>query len=358
MRLVILLCLIAAPQLVAVAEDDAEVRKNLVGVWKGRVQDGATGHEITFATDSISGVKDGTRDLGKGSFKLDLTTKPWTMDAVEIKKGGKKGRNWPGIFVLKEDSLKWCVGVKGRPAKFATGDGNFCLVLKRQKGSATSTSPTKPMLPAKTGNYTVAELVEAAPGALSVKVGKTLSKSGLRITGPNGKLLGDIWLRVNVPISQSSGQADRKYPLESGTLVGAMRISKNDAGDFRDLKIAPGVYTLRYALQPTDDAHEYTKRFRDFVVLLSALDDTDPARISDEDDLSKRGIDTTGEPHPAILYLKAPQKGRKNLPVMVRSPGTDGNTDLHVLVAKTTAKGNSSIRGIQIELVAVGYAKE
>ena len=358
MRLVISLCLITAPQLVAAAEDDTQVRKNLVGVWTGRVQDGATGHEITFTADSISGVKDGTRDLGKGSFTLDLTTNPWTMDAVEIKKDGKEGRTWLGILDLEEDSLKWCVGARERPAVFTTGDGAFCLVLNRQEGSARSTPPTMPTPPGETGNYTVAELAEAAPGALSAEVGKTLGKSGLRIRGSNGQVLCDIWLRVNVPLSQSRGRTDRKYPLESGTLLGAMRISENDVGDFRDLKIAPGVYTLRYGLQPTDDAHEYTKQFRDFVVLLSASDDTDPARIGDEEDLSKRGIDTTGETHPAILYLKAPQEGRRNLPAMVRGPATDGATDLHVLVARTTAQGNSRIREIQIELVIVGYAKE
>lgn len=356
MRLAILVCLIAAPQLVAAAEDDAEVRKNLVGVWTGRVQDGATGHEITFTGDSISGVKDGTRDLGKGSFTLDLTTNPWTMDAVEIKKDGKEGRTWLGILALEEDSLKWCVGSRARPAEFTTGDGAFCLVLNRQEGSATA--PTMPTPPGKTGNYKVAELAEAAPGALSAKVGKTLGKSGLRITGSNGKVLCDIWLRVNVPVSPSSGRTDRKYPLESGTLLGAVRISEDDTGDFRDLKIAPGVYTLRYGLQPADDAHEYTKQFRDFVVLLSASGDTDPARIGSEEDLSKRGLDTTGETHPAILYLKAPQEGRRNLPAMVRIPGTDGATDLHVLVAKTTAQGHSSVREIQIELVTAGYAKE
>jgi uncharacterized protein (TIGR03067 family) len=150
MRLFLLLCLVAVPQLVAAAEDDAQVREKLVGVWKGQVQDGATGHQLTFTTDSISGLKDGTRDLGKGSFKLDLTTKPWTMDAVEIKKDGKKGRNWLGIVSLKKDSLKWCVGAKGRPTKFATGDGNFFLVLKRQKVSAGSTPPAKPRPSAKT----------------------------------------------------------------------------------------------------------------------------------------------------------------------------------------------------------------
>lgn len=362
MRFVILLCLIGAPQLLAAAEDDAEVREKLVGVWKGRVLDGHTGHELTFTTDSISGLKDGTRDLGKGSFKLDLTTKPWAMDAVEIKKDGNSGRTWLGIVSLERDSLKWCVGSKTRPAKFATGDGNFYLVLKRQKGSRTSASPAKPgkpTPPAQAGNCTVAELAEPAPEVLSAEVRETLRESGIRITGPSGMLLADIWLRGNLPVSETSGQADQEYPFESGALFGAMRISENNAGDFRKLAIASGVYTLRYGLQPADDAHEHTKQFRDFVVLLSASDDTNPDPISDAKDLSKRGIDTTGESHPAIMYLKAPQRRRQELPAMVRIPATGSNTDLHVLITRTLAEGESGGRKIQqIELVIAGYAKE
>lgn len=383
MRFVILVCLIVAPQLPAAAEDDAEVREKLVGVWKGRVLDGATGHELTFTSDSISGLKDGTRELGKGSFTLDLTTKPWTMDAVEIKEDGKTGRTWLGIVSLERNSLKWCVGAKARPAKFATGDGSFYLVLKRQKGSVRSESPAKPgqpTPPAQTGNCTVAELAEPAPEVFSAEVRKTLRESGLRITGPSGMLLADIWLRSNVPAfetskpesetsepesetnepaSETDEQTDQKYPFELGALFGAMRISEHNAGDFRKLAIAPGVYTLRYAPQPADDAHEHTKQFRDFVVLLSASDDTNPDSISDAKELSKRGIDTTGEPHPAIMYLKAPQRRRQDLPAMVRIPATGSNTDLHVLITRTLTEEKSGGRKIQqIELVIAGYAKE
>jgi uncharacterized protein (TIGR03067 family) len=462
MRFVILFCAIAAPHLAFAAEDDAAVRKNLAGVWKGQVQDGATGHQITFTTDTVSGLKDGARDLGKGMFKVDLKTKPWTMDAVEIKTGGRKGRNWFGIFSLEADALKWCVSTNKRPTEFATGDGNFCLVLKRTKAAGVDlggvwkgrvqdgatghqitfaggsvsglkdgardlgkgtykvnmkTKPwtmdamevksdgkkgrdwfgiltvkgdslkwcvnsnkrpttfatgggsfclvltrtkgaptTTPTAPAKATSYKVSKFAGSAPRGASAKIRRTLGPSGLLLRAGQGKAVGDVWLRADVPVL-SANQSDRKYPLESGTLLGIIRVADKSTGDFRDLKIAPGTYTMRYGLQPTDDVHEYSKQFRDFIVLLSAADDTDPARITDAEDLSKRGIDTTGESHPAILLLRAPQADDKNLPAIVRAAGNDGNTELQVLVAKTSAKGGSA-GTIQLEMVISGYAKE
>ena len=352
MRFVILLgllCAIGSPQLL-MASDDAAAKKNLVGVWKGRVQDGATGHQITFAGDTVSGLKDGERDLGKGAFQVNTNTQPWTLDAVEIKEG-EEGRTWLGILSVENDSLKWCVSSKQRPAEFTTGDGAFCLVLNRTTGASTAPTPA-----AKAGKLTVAKLTGSAPNGVSANVEQTLEKSGLRISGADGAVLGNVWLRVDVPLL-SAGKDDRKYPLESGTLLGVIQVSADSTGDFRDLKIAAGVYTMRYGLQPTDNIHEYSKQFRDFVVLLSAADDTDPARITDAEDLEQRGIEMTGESHPAILFLQAPQQGRQNLPAMVSSPGTDGHTDLQVLVAKTSATGEPG-QELQLELVTTGYAKE
>ena len=361
MRFVSFVCLIAVAQFVVAADDNAEARKKLVGTWKGGVEDGAQGHVLTITPDLVSCITikgDKESKIGGGTVKLDLSKKPWRMDATGTQ-GGQKGRSWFGIYSLEGDTLKYCVNSKQAPTEFNTGDGNFCLVLKRQdEKSKTSASPTKPARVAKSSKQTVAELQESAPAELSAKVLKTLGPSGLRI-GSGGKVVCDIWLRVDVPVlKESRKRTDRNYPIESGTLMGAIRFPKKDAGDFRDLKIAPGVYTMRYALQPKDDIHESTALFRDFSLLLSAADDTDPARISDEDDLSQRSIEAGGGFHPAMLYLKPPAEGRKKLPAMFQSPGTDANTNLEVLAAKTAAKGNSNIKEIQIELVTAGYAKE
>ncbi len=134
MRLLILAFVIATAQWAVAAEGDAEARKKLVGTWKGRVDEGATGHALAVTTSGITGTKDGKQDLGAGTFKLDLTTKPWRMDATRTK-GSQKGRTYLGIYSLEGDTLKWCVSMPGsdRPTELATKDGQFMLILKRQK---------------------------------------------------------------------------------------------------------------------------------------------------------------------------------------------------------------------------------
>ena len=334
-----------------------DTQKQLTGTWKGRVENGATGHEITFADGVVSGTKDGTRDLGKGAFKLDLTSEPYRLDATEIKADGAAGKPYFGIFTLEGDSLTWCVGTKEVPTKFETGNGQFKLVLQRQAGAATTPAATVKSTDAT--KYQVAELKEPAPEKLSANVRETLGTSGLRISAAGGDAVCDIWLRTGVPVlSASSDLGNRKYPLESGTLVGALRISKKSASDFRDFKLAAGVYTLRYALQPTDGAHEATGQFRDFLVLVSATDDADVARISDAEALGDLGIKASGESHPAILHLSPPKPGRETSPAIVYADGSGAHSGLAILVAKTSATGNEAVKELPLEIVVAGIAKE
>jgi len=134
MRFVTLIFVIAVAQFAVAADEDAEARKKLVGTWKGRVDEGATGHKLVITADLIKGTKDEKRDLGEGTFKLDLTKKPWRMDAAHSK-GRRKGQTYLGIYLLDGDTLKWCVSTPGneRPTEFATKGSQFMLVMKRQK---------------------------------------------------------------------------------------------------------------------------------------------------------------------------------------------------------------------------------
>ncbi len=136
MRLLILAWIVVLTQCAVAADRDAEAeaRKNLVGTWKGRVDEGATGHVLVFKTTSITGTKDGKQKLGTGTFKLDLSKKPRRMDATGTK-GPQKGRTFLGIYALEGDTLKWCVSVPGNdaPTDFATKDGQFLLLLEREK---------------------------------------------------------------------------------------------------------------------------------------------------------------------------------------------------------------------------------
>jgi uncharacterized protein (TIGR03067 family) len=133
MRLVSLaIVAILAPWAVA-AESDAEARKNLTGKWEGRVDEGATGHQLTINAERIVAKRDGKQDLGEGTFQLDLTTQPFRFDALRTK-GPQKGKKYLGIYRLEGDTLKWCVSTPGndRPTEFATKDNHFLLILKRQ----------------------------------------------------------------------------------------------------------------------------------------------------------------------------------------------------------------------------------
>lgn len=134
MKFLVLALTIAVTQFAVAADDDVEARKKLVGVWKGRVDRGAKGHELTFTTKQIVGKKDKNQDLGEGTFKLDLKKKPLQMDATESK-GSRKGKVYLGIYSLKGDTLRWCVSTPGkkRPTKFVTEGSQFLLILKRQK---------------------------------------------------------------------------------------------------------------------------------------------------------------------------------------------------------------------------------
>lgn len=138
--LILGLVLIAGPLALASSDDakarkeaDTKARKELVGTWKGQVDEGETGHVLTFTMTTITGTKDGRQSLGAGTFKLDLSANPPRMDATRTK-GGKRGEKYLGIYSLEGDTLKWCVGLPGgkRPTELATKPGQFLLILKRE----------------------------------------------------------------------------------------------------------------------------------------------------------------------------------------------------------------------------------
>ncbi|HUQ89181.1 MAG TPA: hypothetical protein VM096_16600 [Vicinamibacterales bacterium] len=109
----------------------------------------------------------------------------------------------------------------------------------------------------------------------------------------------DIWLAQ--AIASDGGWSG----VESGTLVGAMRVT----GAFKEIRgkvVAPGVYTLRYGLQPQNGDHLGISTYRDFLVLSPASADTDPKVLGFDGvvALSKQVIGTS---HPAALSIDPPE---------------------------------------------------
>ena len=112
----------------------------------------------------------------------------------------------------------------------------------------------------------------------------------------------DIWLVQK--LERSAGGAGWAN-VESGTLVGAMRVS----GEFKEIRgkqVKPGVYTLRYGLQPQNGDHLGISTFRDFVLLSPAALDKDP-KVLGFDGVVALSKEVIGTAHPASLSLDPPE---------------------------------------------------
>ncbi|HMD30976.1 MAG TPA: hypothetical protein VKG84_03630, partial [Candidatus Acidoferrales bacterium] len=112
-----------------------------------------------------------------------------------------------------------------------------------------------------------------------------------------------IWVRKSIPVlaTPSTELGVSFGQIAEGTLLGVMRIV-TDTTDYRDQKVKPGFYTLRYTLHPVDGNHSGIAPQRDFALLSPVADDFDAATISREESL-KRSAKTTGTKHPSVWSL-------------------------------------------------------
>ena len=118
----------------------------------------------------------------------------------------------------------------------------------------------------------------------------------------------EIWL-----VQQLTRSADGPgwSSVDSGTLVGAMRVS----GDFKEIRgkvVKPGVYTLRYGLQPQNGDHLGISTYRDFLLLSPAGIDQDP-KVLGFDGVVALSKEVIGTAHPASLSLDPPEGAPGNV---------------------------------------------
>lgn len=124
------------------------VQQRLAGAWRGWVVDGRGDNpnggqmemELRIEGNRMSAREVGTNrspqgpDLGNGTFTVSGSGNSGSLDAVGTG-GAPNGRDFPGIFELDGDTLKWCVSNRGRnrPRNFETGAGKYYMILRRQK---------------------------------------------------------------------------------------------------------------------------------------------------------------------------------------------------------------------------------
>ncbi len=202
-------------------------------------------------------------------------------------------------------------------------------------------------------SYKVEKITAPPPEEVAAAVREGLSGEALRVVGPQGSLC-ELWLRKAVPAKASATQdADITLgQLAEGTLVGVVRFAA-EVKDFRRQKVKPGVYTLRYALVPTDGNHLGVAPQRDFLLASPAAMDQNLDTITREAtlNLSRK---TTGTNHPSVWSLMAVEAQPASLPAVAHRE--DG--DLWLLQFRAPMQSGSAPSFVTMALVIVGYAPE
>ena len=144
---------------------------------------------------------------------------------------------------------------------------------------------------------------DAVPSEIQAPVAAQLQTGGVRAS-VDGKTL-DFWFVKGVPVT-GAAEWDR---VAEGSLIGAVRIG----AAFRDIRgkvIKPGVYTLRYGIQPDNGDHLGVSPHRQFLLLIPARDDKNPAPQGHEEtiELSKGSI---GGSHPGVWSIDPPAAGQE-----------------------------------------------
>jgi hypothetical protein len=153
------------------------------------------------------------------------------------------------------------------------------------------------------GQAKVERIDRPADSPVAAAVWETLDTKGYRLTLDDGITVADVWVRKNIAGSGAKEAEGVLFPeIAPSTLVGVISFAKA-ATDFRGQQIKPGFYNLRYALIPNDGNHLGVSPSRDFVLLISAGTDSDPAAQFKFDELVALSRKATGTNHPGPLSL-------------------------------------------------------
>jgi len=196
-----------------------------------------------------------------------------------------------------------------------------------------------------------AQKVEKLPAlddaSVPATVKSVLDTNGSRVLLADGTPLAEVWLRKTVNKS-GSGSSEVLYPqLALSEMVGVVRFP-NVAKNFRGQPVKPGVYTMRYQIQPSDGDHLGTAPNPDFLLLCPVTEDADPNATMDFKQLAALSAHVTGLRHPAVFEMMGPEGSE--------FPRAYTNADGYVVFANTLKSEDG--KSFPIAVVLKGQAAQ
>lgn len=187
---------------------------------------------------------------------------------------------------------------------------------------------------ASADGFTVKVVDKEAPEELSEEIRGVLQAKAVELYDAEG-LLWEFWLRKEVPaVEKAEGGEEALEAVEEITLVGAARLSREQI-DFRHDPVAPGVYTLRMALQPIDGNHLGTAPNDFFFIFIRPDLDTKVDGFPDHDLMVETAQEDTVAEHPPIFNLQPTKSTEGEFPRL--EPG-DPDFESELVYLKFNAK--------------------
>ena len=186
-------------------------------------------------------------------------------------------------------------------------------------------------------------LAEGVPAALK----DTVEAQGVRVLNDAGAPYAELWLNKALAGEAKAAAVDVLNPgIPEGSFLGLWRVAAAGS-DFRGQSIKPGLYSMRYALMPVDGNHVGAASYRDFVLLLPAAADTQPAANLKLEDVVALSRKASGTGHPAVF----PMASLEGAGETALSKNSDGHW---ILRAKLSTKSGA---GIPVALTVVGKSE-
>lgn len=206
--------------------------------------------------------------------------------------------------------------------------------------------------------YSAGPVTAKADAYLPQSLVDGLESSGTRLTTTSNGLAAvvcELWWAKTVTTRKPTATSKNVVygNLQPGELVGVIHFlpetSEDYREDFRDQKLRPGYYTMRYAVIPEDNEHKDVSPYRDFVLLSPVSVDRDPQKVLSMEDLLRNSRFASRTKHPAVLSLVPPYSDRKET-VAVRTDDT-GSCILQVRLHTQSQKGAAGEQALAIIIV-------
>jgi hypothetical protein len=202
---------------------------------------------------------------------------------------------------------------------------------------------------AASAQYKLTTTTAPPPVELPAPIQAAMSSNEIQVTGASGPYC-EIWVAksiANAPTPDTSLGVNFGQVPQSA-LVAVVKFDVQGA-DYRNQPIKPGVYTMRFGLQPVNGDHQGVSPYRDFLLAVPASLDTSTAVIP-TDTLYNMSKKASGTGHPSVWSLVPDDNAPPTLPGIAHVQADTDEWVVYFNAPLTTP--------VKMGLVIVGHAAE